>query len=62
MKPIGLIAAALISALAITSVHAKDFTSADLNRRTIERRGVDAVNWSLALVSEDAVKRAASSA
>jgi hypothetical protein len=54
-----LIATAFVVALAITTVHAKDFTSSELNRRTIERRAVDAVIWGLPLVGEDAVKQAA---
>jgi len=54
-----LIAAALIGTLAVTSVHAKDFTSAELNRRTVERRAVDAVIWGLPLVGEDTCKQAA---
>src|SRR5258705_12261639 len=54
-----LIAAALIGTLAVTSVYAKDFTSAELNRRTVERRAVDAVIWGLPLVGEDTVKQAA---
>jgi hypothetical protein len=35
------------------------FTSAELNRRTVERRAVDAVIWGLPLVGEDSVKQAA---
>src|SRR6266481_10164858 len=54
-----LLVAALVCALAVTSVHAKDFTSAELHRRTIERRAVDAVIWGLPLVGENAVKQAA---
>ena len=34
------------------------FTSEELNRRTIQRRAVDAVIWGLPLVGEDAVKQA----
>ena len=32
------------------------FTAEELNRRTVERRAVDAVIWGLPLVGEDAVK------
>jgi hypothetical protein len=53
-----LLAAALMSALTVTSVYAKNFTAEELNRRTIERRAVDAVIWGLPLVGEDAVKQA----
>ena len=52
-------AAALVGLLALTSAHARDFSSEELNRRTLERRAVDAVIWGLPLVSEDAVKQAA---
>ena len=38
---------------------AANFTSAELHRRTVERRAVDAVIWALPLVSEDSVKQAA---
>ena len=34
--------------------HTKTLTSAELNRRTVERRAVDAVIWGLPLVGEDA--------
>ena len=53
------LAAALVGLLELTSAHAKDFSSEELNRRTLERRAVDAVIWGLPLVSEDAVKQAA---
>jgi hypothetical protein len=59
----GLIAAALLCALTLgagcTTTSTKSFTSAELHRRTIERRAVDAVIWGLPLVGEDAVKQAA---
>jgi len=57
-RPQDLMAAVLVSALALTT-HAKDLSSAELNRRTVERRAVDAVIWGLPLVGEDAVKQAA---
>ena len=53
-----LIAAALVGALALSTAHANDLSSAELNRRTMERRAVDAVIWGLPLVGEDAVKQA----
>ena len=49
-------------AIALTSLpytQAQTLTGAELNRRTVERRAVDAVIWGLPLVSEDAVKQAA---
>ena len=49
---------ALLHGLAVAQ-QAITFTSAELNRRTIERRAVDAVIWALPLVGEDAVKQAA---
>ncbi len=57
------IAVALIGALAFgvdcTTTQAQSLTGAELNRRTVERRAVDAVIWGVPLVSEDAVKQAA---
>jgi hypothetical protein len=38
---------------------AREGSSAELNRCTVERRAVDAVIWGLPLVGEDAVKQAA---
>jgi hypothetical protein len=46
-------------ALTFTNAHAQKFSSAELNRRTVERRAVDAVIWGLPLVSQDMVKQAA---
>ena len=54
-----LITSALLGALAFTPAQAADFSSAELHRRTIERRAVDAVIWGLPLVGEDACKQAA---
>ena len=58
-----LLAATLVGALAFsadcTTTQAQTLTSAELNRRTVERRAVDAVIWGLPLVGEDAVKQAA---
>ncbi len=51
-----LLALALAS---FNSTQAQTFTSAELHRRTVERRAVDAVIWGLPLVGEDAVKQAA---
>jgi hypothetical protein len=56
------IAAALVGVLAMgglaTQTLAQEFSSEQLNRRTLERRAVDAVIWGLPLVGEDAVKQA----
>jgi len=49
---------ALLASCAVAQ-KAPSFTSAELNRRTVERRAVDAVIWGLPLVGEDAVKQAA---
>jgi hypothetical protein len=55
--------AAIAGALAVFAsgpgTHAQSSTSAELNRRTVQRRAVDAVIWGLPLVGEDAVKQAA---
>ena len=48
-----------ITLASLTASQAENFTSADLHRRTMERRAVDAVIWGLPLVGEDAVKQAA---
>jgi len=57
-----LLAVALVGALALgagcTTCKNKSLTSAELNRRTVERRAVDAVIWGVPLVGEDAVKQA----
>jgi hypothetical protein len=53
-----LAAAALVGALAFTSAHAKEFSSAELNRRTVERRAVEAVIWGMPLVNTDAMRQA----
>jgi hypothetical protein len=58
-----LLTAALVGAMAFgagcaTCCKTKTITSADLNRRTVERRAVDAVIWGVPLVGEDAVKQA----
>jgi hypothetical protein len=55
---------ALIATLAVLAGFAvaqktMSFTPAELNRRTVERRAVDAVIWGLPLVGEDSVKQAA---
>ena len=42
-----------------TAQRMASFTAEELNRRTVERRAVDAVIWGLPLVGEDAVKQAA---
>ena len=51
-------ALALLGGFAVAQ-QSTSFTPEDLNRRTIERRAVDAVIWGLPLVGEDAVKQAA---
>jgi hypothetical protein len=60
MKPIyNTLALLAISLASLNTIQAQTFTSAELHRRTIERRAVDAVIWGVPLVSEDAVKQAA---
>jgi len=60
MKPIhNTFALLAISFAGLTATQAQTFTSAELHRRTIERRAVDAVIWGLPLVGEDTVKQAA---
>jgi len=64
MKTKTILAAALVGALAFgagctTCCKNKNLTSAELHRRTIERRAVDAVIWGVPLVSQDSVKQAA---
>jgi len=53
------LAAALICAIGVATAHAQNFSSEELNRRTVERRAVDAVIWGLPLVGEYTVKQAA---
>jgi hypothetical protein len=48
----------LLLAQSATTQNTTPLTSEELNRRTIERRAVDAVIWGLPLVGEDAVKQA----
>jgi hypothetical protein len=45
-------------ASAQTSVPAQDYSAADLARRTIERRAVEAVIWGMPLVNTDAMRQA----
>jgi hypothetical protein len=47
-----------ITLASLTPSQAQTFTSAELHRRTVERRAVDAVIWGLPLVGEDSVKQA----
>ena len=54
-----IISAAILCALILTNAHAQKFSSAELQRRTIERRAVEAVIWGLPLVGEYTVKQAA---
>lgn len=53
-----LIAAAFLGALAFTNAHAQNFSSEELQRRTVERRAVDAVIWGMPIVSFDALRQA----
>ena len=45
--------AALAVICATASVHAENYSSEDLGRRTIERRAVEAVNWGMSAVNYD---------
>ncbi len=49
----------MLLAQSATAQNPTSFTPEELNRRTVERRAVDAVIWGLPLVGEDAVKQAA---
>jgi hypothetical protein len=53
-----LMAAALFGALTFANAHAQNFSSEDLQRRTVERRAVDAAIWGMPLVSLDALRQA----
>ncbi len=48
----------MLLAQSATAQKTTPFTPRDLNRRTVERRAVDAVIWGLPLVGEDTVKQA----
>jgi hypothetical protein len=52
------IVALALLAQSATAQNMTPLTSEELNRRTVERRAVDAVIWGLPLVGEDAVKQA----
>jgi hypothetical protein len=53
-----LMAAALFGALTFANAHAQNFSSEDVQRRTVERRAVDAAIWGMPLVSLDALRQA----
>ena len=60
MKPIrNTLTLLAITLASLNSIQAQTFTGAELHRRMVERRAVDAVIWGLPLVAEDAVKQAA---
>jgi hypothetical protein len=50
--------AALLGALLLTSAHAQDFSPDQLQRRTLERRAVEAAIWGMPIVSFDAMRQA----
>ena len=50
--------AALVLICAATSAHAQNFSAADLARRTIERRTVEAAIWGMPIVAFDAMRQA----
>jgi hypothetical protein len=50
--------AALTLVCVTTSAPAQNFSSADLTRRTIERRAVEAAIWGMPLVNVDAMRQA----
>lgn len=50
--------AVLFCALALANAHAQKFSSAELNRRTIERRAVEAAIWGMPLINFDALREA----
>jgi hypothetical protein len=55
---INLLAAGLVSVLALTNARAADFSSEELQRRTVERRAVDAAIWGMPVISLDALRQA----
>ena len=48
-----ILAAMVALACAVASVHAQTTASDDINRRAIERRAAEAVNWGIAAVNYD---------
>ena len=58
MKTTFLMSAVLLCAVAITNAHAQESTAAELQRRLVERRAVDAVIWGMPIVSMDAMRQA----
>ena len=52
------LATALLGTLAFTNAHAQNFSSEELQRRTAERRAVDAAIWGMPIVSLDALRQA----
>jgi hypothetical protein len=57
-KLLSLPLAALLGALAFTNAHAQNFSSEELQLRTVERRAVDAAIWGMPIVSLDAMRQA----
>jgi len=59
MKPIrNTLALLAITLASLPSIQAETFTSAELNRRTVERRAVDAVIWGAPVVTLDMMRQA----
>ena len=58
MKTTFLMSAVLLCAVVITNAHAQESTAAELQRRLVERRAVDAVIWGMPIVSMDAMRQA----
>src|SRR5271157_2124654 len=52
------IIAALVGALLFTSANAQEFSNEQLQRRTLERRAVEAAIWGMPIVSMDAMRQA----
>jgi hypothetical protein len=52
------LAAALVCVLALPNAHAQMFSSDELNRRTLERRAVEAAIWGMPIVNMDAMRQA----
>ena len=56
-KPLLLSLAALVCVLAPSNAHAQKFSSEELQRRTVERRAVDAAIWGMPIISVDAMRQ-----
>ena len=55
----GFIIGLMLLAQSVSAQRTTSFSPEELNRRTVQRRAVDAVIWGLPLVGEDSVKQAA---